>query len=196
MPPRRDPLAIESDCNTSNTVQDLTSVLNELLRMQQQTNLDPFWLDTRIQLPKFAGQTNGEAVDSWIHSLSTYFNTCTGLTEERKLQIASLQLEGLAQTWWDTEQENTTFVVELGTTPGTSSSTPIRTWAQLSDALRTRFYPLGYVQSLWMRWHKIIQLPSQSIQGYIDFFCNLCLQLHIPDPYEVVILKFIIGLLM
>ena len=61
----------------------------------------------------------------WIRSLSTYFNTCTGLAEERKLQIASLQLEGLAQTWWDTEQEKTTFVVELGTTPGTLSSTPI-----------------------------------------------------------------------
>ena len=98
MPPRRDPLAVELDSNTSNPVQDLASVLNELLRMQQQSNPDPFRLDTRIQLPKFAGQTNGEAIDSWIRSLSTYFNTCTGLTEERKLQISSLRLEGLAQT--------------------------------------------------------------------------------------------------
>ena len=96
----------------------------------------------------------------------------------------------------DIEQEKTTFMVELGTTPGTSSSTPIRTWAQLSDTLRTHFYPPGYEQSLWMRWHQIIQLPSQSIQGYIDFFFKLCLQLHIPDPKEVLILKFISGLLM
>ena len=87
-------------------------------------------------------------------------------------------------------------MVEIVTTTGTSSSTPIRTWAQLSDALRTRFYPLGYVQSLWMRWHQIRQLPSQSIQGYIDFFCKLRLQLHIPDRKEVLILKFITGLLM
>jgi hypothetical protein len=76
MPPHKDPLAIDSDSNTSNLVQDLSSVLNELLRMQQQNNPDPFWLDTRIQIPKFVGQTNGEMVDSWIHSLS----------EERKLQ--------------------------------------------------------------------------------------------------------------
>ena len=87
--------------------------------------------------------------------------------------MCSLQLEGLAQTWWDTKQYNTTFVVELGTTPGTSSSTNIRNWAQLSDTLRTRFYPPGYVQSLWMRWHQIRQLPSQIIQGYIDFFYKL-----------------------
>jgi hypothetical protein len=103
MPPRKYPLAVESDSNTSNLVQDLASVLNELFRMQQQNNPDPFRLDTRIQLPKFVGQTNGEVVDSWICILSTYFNTCPGLTEERKLQIAALQLEGLAQTCWDTE---------------------------------------------------------------------------------------------
>jgi hypothetical protein len=64
--------------------------------MQQQNNPDQFLLDYQIQLPKFVGKMNGEMVDSWIRSLSTYFNTCPGLTEERKLQIVSLQLEGLA----------------------------------------------------------------------------------------------------
>jgi len=53
-------------------------------------------------------------MDSWIRSLSTYFNTFPDLTEERKLQIAALQLEGHAQTWWDTEQEKTTSMIELG----------------------------------------------------------------------------------
>jgi hypothetical protein len=131
MPPRKYPLAVDSDSNTSNLVQDLASVLNELLRMQQQNNPDPFWLETRIQLPKFVGKTNGEMVDSWIHSLSTYFNTCLGLTKERKLQISTLQLEGLAQTWWDTEQEKTTFVIEIGDAPESSTSQPIKTWARI-----------------------------------------------------------------
>jgi hypothetical protein len=66
-------------------------------------------------------------VDSWIRSLSTYFNTCPGLTEERKLQIFALQLEGLAQTWWDTEQEKTTFVIEIGDASKSSTSQPIKT---------------------------------------------------------------------
>ena len=68
----------------SNPVQYLSPILSELLRMQQQNNPDPFRLDTRIQLPKFVGKSNGEVVDSWIHSISTYFNTFTGLTEEQK----------------------------------------------------------------------------------------------------------------
>jgi hypothetical protein len=129
MPPHKDPLEFDSDSNTSNPVQDLASILNEFLIMQQQNNPNPFWLDTRIQLPKFARQTNGEMVDSWIHSLSTYFNTCPGLTEERKLQIVALQLEGMAQTWWDREREKTTFVIEIREAPESSTSQPIKTRA-------------------------------------------------------------------
>ena len=99
MPPHKDPLEVDLDSNKSNPVQYLAFVLNELLRMQQQNNPDQFLLDYQIQLPKFVGKMNGEMVDSWIHSLSTYFNTCVGLTEEITLQIATLQLEGLAQIW-------------------------------------------------------------------------------------------------
>ena len=43
----------------------------------------------------------------------TYFNTHLDLNEEKKLQIASLQLEGLAQIWWDTQLENQSFFIEL-----------------------------------------------------------------------------------
>jgi hypothetical protein len=131
--------------------------------MQQQKNPDPFRLDTRIQLPKFVGQTNGEIVDSWIHSFSTYFNTCPSLTEERKHHIVSLQLEGLTQTWWDTEQEKTTFMIDIGDAPYSSTTKPIRTWARLSEALRNCFYLLGYVKSLWIKWHQLHQLPSQGV---------------------------------
>jgi hypothetical protein len=119
--------------------------------MQQQSNPDPFRLDTRFQLPKFVGKMNGEVVDSWIHNISTYFRTCTGLTEERKLQIATLQLEGLAQTWWDTQLENTTLVVDIGASDNSSES-PIKTWEQFCQALRDCFYPPRYLQNLWTRW--------------------------------------------
>ena len=97
---------MEIDTTGSNPIQDLAEVLQELLKENQQQghNRDPFRLDTRFQLPKFNGQSNGEVVDSWIRSLSTYFNTCPDMTEVKKLQIAALQLEGIAQVWWDTEK--------------------------------------------------------------------------------------------
>ena len=76
----------------------------------------------------------------WIRSIYTYFNTFPDLTDERKNHISS-QLEGLAQTWWDTQQENTTFMVDIGDSPGSSTSQLSRSWAQICEALKNHFYP-------------------------------------------------------
>ena len=70
-------------------------------------------LDTCIQLPKFLGKINGDIVESWLRSLSTYFRACLYMDEDRKFHIASLQLEGIAQTWWGTQLENLSIVIDL-----------------------------------------------------------------------------------
>jgi hypothetical protein len=57
---------------------------------------------------------NGENVNSWLHSLSTHFCTCTQMMKDMNLQIASLQLEGIAHTWWDTQPENYSWVMDRG----------------------------------------------------------------------------------
>ena len=177
-------------------VNDLARALQELITLQQQQRPPgPMQLDARFQLPKFSGQMNGETVDSWIRSLSNYFRTCPTMNEEMKLQIASLQLEGLAQTWWDTHLENMSLVVELGEQAETNS-TPITSWNLFCEALRERFYPPGYIQNLLAKWLQLRQLPNQSVQAYIDVFCKLRIQLHISDPDEVLIIKFNSGLLM
>jgi hypothetical protein len=51
------------------------------------------------------------------------------------------------------------------------------------------------VQTLWIKWHQLRQLLSQAEQGDIDLFCKMCILLHIPYPKEVLILKFVVGLL-
>jgi len=53
----------------------------------------------------------------WIHG--------PDLIEARKLQIAALQLEELSQTWWDTKQGKTTFMIEL-VDVGSSATPPIK----------------------------------------------------------------------
>jgi hypothetical protein len=105
MPPRREVSNEESSAATSTPIEELALALHELLRLQQRQTPVTMQLDTHFQLPKFIGQMNGETVDSWIRSLSTYFKTSPEMEESTKLQIASLQLEGIAQTWWDTQLE-------------------------------------------------------------------------------------------
>jgi hypothetical protein len=106
MLPRKEPSTEDSASTVSAPIQDLALALHELLRLQQRRAPTPMQLDTHFQLPKFLGQMNGEIVDSWIHNLSTYFKTCLEMEEDMKLHITSLQLEGIAQAWWDTHLEN------------------------------------------------------------------------------------------
>ena len=81
---------------------------------------------------------NGETIDSWIHSLATYFKTCPEMEEDMKLQIASLQLEGIAQAWWDTQLENFSEI-------GEPTDTRITSWDNFCQALHDHFYPPGYL---------------------------------------------------
>jgi len=90
MPPRQEATPKDSTTGLYSPIQDLALALNELMHMQQRRSPASMQLDTCFQFPKFSGQMNGEAMDSWICSLSTYFKTCSDLEEEAKLQIASL----------------------------------------------------------------------------------------------------------
>jgi len=75
-------------------------------------------------------------------------------------------------------------------------STPtINKFDHLCEALRNRFYPPGYLKSLWIGWHQLQKLSTQGVQAYIDYFSKLRLLLHTPDPEEVLILKFVVCLL-
>ena len=87
----------------------------------------------------------GEIVDSWLRSLSTYFKTFPDMEEDMKLQIASLQLEGIAQAWWDTQLENLSETDE-------STDTCITSWDSFCQALHHCFYPPGYLQNLLTKW--------------------------------------------
>jgi hypothetical protein len=138
---------------------------------------------------------NGEVIDSWVRSLSTYFKTYPGMIEEEKLQITSLQLEGIAQAWWDAQTDTSSLVVDLGDPP-VATPPPIGSWDTFCQALWNHFYPPGYRQTLLARWLQLCQLSGQSVQRYIEVFTKLCIQLQIQDPEEVLIVKFNSGLLL
>ena len=121
---------------------------------------------------------NGDMVYSWIRNLSTYFKTSPTLKEAAKLQIASLQLEGVAQAWWDTQVDQNVLTVNI--VPSATSHMPtFVSWDTFCDALRSYFFPLSYCQGLLGCWMQFPQLSSQSVQAYIDIFCKLRVQLHV-----------------
>jgi hypothetical protein len=56
------------------------------------------------------------------------------MTEDMKLQIVGLQLEGIAQTWWDTQLENYSWVMDRGD-PVEIQTPHITTWGGFYQAL-------------------------------------------------------------
>jgi hypothetical protein len=105
----------------------------DLLYLQQHRAPTHMQIDTHFQLPKFLGYMNGETINSWIHSLYKYFHTCPDMTDEMNLQIASLQIEGISQTWWDTQLENYSLFIDIGDPVG-PQTTNITTWVILGVA--------------------------------------------------------------
>jgi hypothetical protein len=163
--------------------------LQELIRIQKQRPPTTMHLDTCFQLPNFVGQMNGKTMDSWLHSLSTYFKTSPEMEDATKFQIANLQLKGIAQNWWDTQLDSAELIVDLGTLDSLTIF-HITSWDMFWKALRERFYPQGYLHNFLAKWLQLRQITNQSVQGYIDIFCKLLIQLHIKEPDELLIIKF------
>jgi len=146
-------------------------------------------LDTRVQLPKFSDQINGEVVDSSIRNISKYFREHPALSEDQNFKIASLQLEGLAKKWWDTVIGNNSIAIHLYD-PQDLGSTIINTWTQFFQGLREQFYPPGYLQPLMARWLQLWKLSGQTVDAFIKIYCKLRLQLQISDPEPMLVIKF------
>jgi hypothetical protein len=87
------------------------------------------------------------------------------------------------------------LIVELGTSTSLTNGS-IDSWDAFCHALQERFYSPGYLQNIIAKWLQLCQLATHSVQGYIDVFDKLHIQLHINELDEVLIIKFNYGLLL
>jgi hypothetical protein len=63
-------------------------------------------LDVKFALPLFDGDANLENLDNWIRQVEVYCCVQRIDEEEAKVQLASLQLEGIALVWWESKLED------------------------------------------------------------------------------------------
>jgi hypothetical protein len=67
------------------------------------------------------------------------------MTEEEKLQLTSLQLEGIAQAWWDAQTDTSSRVVDFDD-PSVDTPPPIGSWDTFFQALQIASIPRGTVR--------------------------------------------------
>ncbi|KAA8535891.1 hypothetical protein F0562_030894 [Nyssa sinensis] len=141
--------------------------------------LRPFKVEARMEIPTFDGTVDAEKLDSWIDQLETYF-TLYGFSSTEKVSFARLKLINHALTWWNAYLKN-----------GPEQEI---TWKAFTQLLRQEFYPMGYSQDRWARWHNLRQRYEQTVQEYTTEFRRLAVALGITLDNEEVYTKFVAGL--
>ena len=89
-----------------------------------------------------------------------------------------------AQFWWQTHVQSRAVAHQPAITQ----------WDDFKAAVKSRFYPLGYLANLKKKWLHLRQQPGQSVQQYIEAFHKMSIMLAVSDDAETQLLKFINGL--
>ena len=141
-------------------------------------------LDTKVSIPQFDGSINPEGLDSWIRALEAYFTCQPHLTQEQQITLAVVHMSEQAQFWWQTHVQSRAVAHQPAITQ----------WDDFKAAVKSRFYPLGYLANLKKKWLHLRQQPGQSVQQYIEAFHKMSIMLAVSDDAETLLLKFIGGL--
>ncbi|KAJ9542817.1 hypothetical protein OSB04_029323 [Centaurea solstitialis] len=139
----------------------------------------PFKVEARIDIPTFDDTIDAEKLDSWIDQLETYF-TLYGFSSKEKVSFARLKLTSHALAWWNSHLK-TVDEEEIG-------------WKEFTHLIRHEYYPMGYSQERWSRWHNFRQQRGQSVQEYTTEFQRLAVTLGISTENEDVFTKYVAGL--
>ncbi|GJY15489.1 glutamate-rich WD repeat-containing protein 1 [Tanacetum coccineum] len=138
----------------------------------------PFKVEARIDIPTYDGTVDAEKLDSWIDQLETYF-TLYGFRSKEKVIFARLKLTSHALAWWNSTLKSLDEEVN---------------WKVFTRLLRQEFYPMGYSQDRWTRWHNLRLQRGQTVQEYTTNFRRLAVTLGISTNNEDVFTKYVAGL--
>ena len=90
-----------------------------------------------MSIPKFTGKENADEYLEWAKQYNQIFRV-HNLSDQRRVNLASVEFSGYALTWWNQVQENQ---LELGLGY-------IDTWEEMKRVMKRRFVPSSYQRDL------------------------------------------------
>jgi hypothetical protein len=85
-------------------------------------------LDVKFYLPMFNGDVNPIKIDNWIRQVEVYCRVQHIDEEEVKVQLDSLQLEGIALVWWERKLQDISKCDNL-----------LSSWLEFKSVIRKQF---------------------------------------------------------
>ena len=107
-----------------------------------------------MSIPKFTGREDADAYLEWAEQCDQIFRV-HNLSDQRCVNLASVEFSGYALTWWNQIQENQ---LVLG-------REHINTWEEMKQVMRRRFVPLNYQRDLRNRLQMLKQ-GKRSVDEY------------------------------
>jgi hypothetical protein len=137
-------------------------------------------LDVKFYLPMFNGYVNPKNLDNWIRWVEVYFHVHHIDEEEVKVQLASLQLEGITLVWWESKIQDRSKCGNV-----------FSSWSEFKSMIRNQFYPLGYLHKVMMEWKNLRKSKGQIVQSFTEESRKKSLALNIPLDYYETLMKYI-----
>ena len=110
--------------------------------------------DVKVKIPKFLGTYDPEAYLDWEMKVDQIFN-CNNFSEEKKMQLASLEFEGYALVWWNQIQVDRERLRRHR----------VDTWMVMKRIIREIFVPPHYIREMLTKLQRLYQ-GSKSVDDY------------------------------
>nr|KYP49847.1 hypothetical protein KK1_028346 [Cajanus cajan] len=146
-------------------------------RHRESSNREP-----NITLPPFHGKDNVENYLDWEMKVEQFFS-CHGVSEDRKVSLATLSFQGHAMYWWTSLEKERRI----------NHEPPIQYWNELRSALRRRHIPPYYDRELIDKLQRLKQGLS-SVEEYRQSMELLMMRVGIKEEERTTISRFQSGL--
>ena len=87
-----------------------------------------------------------KSLETWIQALEVYF-LCQAYSDEQRIMFARLKIGQKSLLWWK-------YFCRIRDQRGQAQVT---SWNEFKKELRRNFYPLGYEDHLFLKWHHLKQ---------------------------------------
>ena len=108
---------------------------------------------------------------------------CNNFSEEKKMQLASLEFEGYALVWWNQIQVDRKRLRRHR----------VDTWVVMKRIMRKRFVPLHYIREMHNKLQRLYQ-ESKSVDGYYKEMEISLIRANIEETNEATMVRFFNGL--
>lgn len=135
-----------------------------------------------MSVPKFKGIEDPDAYLDWEEQCDQIFRV-HNLSNQRRVNFASVEFSGYALTWWNKMQQN-----QLQ-----SGRALINTWAEMKQVMRRRFVPSSYQRDLRNRLQALRQ-GSKMVDEYYKEMELLLIRTRIREDVESQMARFLHGL--